>query len=262
MQHASLILVGSGIKFISHLTTEAKIYIEQSDKVLYLVNEPAMKEWIQKSNPNSESLDSLYIKHPLRKDSYQAITEYILEILRTNQHICVVLYGHPTVFAQPGLEAIRRAKEEGYYAKILPGISAEDCLFADLLINPGSCGCQSFEATDFLVHKRKFDPSCHLIFWQAGLIGELGYSKDYNNKKGTEILCHYLNNFYPITHEVIIYEAAQYPNLEPRITKISLAKLAETTIPQIATLYIPPAYKIPCDIEVLEELGINLVDQG
>lgn len=35
---ASLILVGSGIKFISHLTTEAKAYIQHSSKVLYLVN--------------------------------------------------------------------------------------------------------------------------------------------------------------------------------------------------------------------------------
>ncbi len=56
----SLIIVGSGIKFLSHLTTEAKAYIEQSEKVLYLVNEPVMKQWIQSTNPLSESLDPLY----------------------------------------------------------------------------------------------------------------------------------------------------------------------------------------------------------
>ena len=46
----SLVVVGSGIKFMSHLTIEAKSYIEQSDKVLYLVNDPLMKKWIQDSN--------------------------------------------------------------------------------------------------------------------------------------------------------------------------------------------------------------------
>jgi hypothetical protein len=37
---------------------------------------------------------------------------------------------------------------------MLPGISAEDCLFADLGIDPGIYGCQSYEATDFLANGR------------------------------------------------------------------------------------------------------------
>src|SRR3990167_6833486 len=120
---------------MSHLTHEAKIYIEQSDKVLYLVNEPAMKEWICKSNVNSESLDGLYFKYPLRSQCYKAIADYVLEVLRTNINVCVVLYGHPLVFAQPAMMAVIKARKEGYPVKVLPGISAEDCLFADLLVD-------------------------------------------------------------------------------------------------------------------------------
>ena len=62
-KNESLTLVGSGIKSLSHLTMEAKTYITQSEKVLYLVNEPAMKEWIQGANKNTESLDYLYFKY-------------------------------------------------------------------------------------------------------------------------------------------------------------------------------------------------------
>jgi len=160
---ASLIVVGSGIKFISHLTTEAKAYIEQSDKVLYLVNEPAMKCWIQSVNANAESLDPIYTSYQSREQSYWAITEYILEKLRQNQHVCVVLYGHPSIFANPALAAVIKAKQEGYVAKILPGISSEDCLFADLLIDPASHGCLSLEATDLLIHQRNIDVTCHVI---------------------------------------------------------------------------------------------------
>lgn len=152
MNKASLVVVGTGIKFLSHLTNEVKAYILQSDKVLYLVNDPAMKDWIRQNNPKSESLDPLYAKYPLRIDCYRAITDYILASLKENQHVCVVLYGHPSVFSQPGLNAVIQARKEGFYAKILPGISAEACLFADLLIDPGLHGCQSFEATDFLIH--------------------------------------------------------------------------------------------------------------
>jgi hypothetical protein len=35
---------------------------------------------------------------------------------------------------------------------MLPAISAEDCLFADLGVDPADHGCPSYEATDFLVH--------------------------------------------------------------------------------------------------------------
>jgi hypothetical protein len=41
-----------------------------------------------------------------------------------------------------------RSSTDGFDAVMLPGISAEDCLFADLGIDPGMIGCQSFEATD------------------------------------------------------------------------------------------------------------------
>jgi hypothetical protein len=63
---ASFTLVGSGICFLTDLTKEAETYITQSDKVLYLVNEPAMKAWIEKSARFAESLDPLYAKHPRR----------------------------------------------------------------------------------------------------------------------------------------------------------------------------------------------------
>ncbi len=58
---SSLVVVGSGIKFLSHLTTEAKTYIENSSKVLYLVNEPAIALWINEKNNNSESFLSAWI---------------------------------------------------------------------------------------------------------------------------------------------------------------------------------------------------------
>jgi uncharacterized protein YabN with tetrapyrrole methylase and pyrophosphatase domain len=78
----------------------------------------------------------------------------------------VVFYGHPTVFAKSALDAVIKLEKENYVTKILPAISSEDCLFADLRIDPGSDGCQSYEATDFLIRRKKIDPTSHLILWQ------------------------------------------------------------------------------------------------
>src|SRR6188474_1578950 len=172
--NASITVVGCGIKFLSHLTIEAKVCIEQADIVLYLVNEPAMKEWLRNANSNTQSLDHLYFFHKKRIDNYKEITNYILSMLHKNLHACIVLYGHPTVFAKPALDAVLKARTLGYETKILPGISAEDCLFADLAIDPGADGCLSYEATDMLIHKKKINPSVHLIIWQISVIGAIG----------------------------------------------------------------------------------------
>jgi uncharacterized protein YabN with tetrapyrrole methylase and pyrophosphatase domain len=260
MKNATLTVVGSGIKFLSHLTNEAKIYMEQSDKILYLVNEPAMKEWIKNKFPYSESLDTLYVSHHLRSHCYRAIKDYILSHLYQQQRVCVVIYGHPTVFSQPALEAVKQAKQEGYDAIILPGISAEDCLFADLLINPGVSGCQSFEATDFLIHNRKYDPRSHLILWQIGMIGALGHTKMQDDLVGTRLLLNYLSLNYKSNHKVIIYEAAQYPHFNPRIDELELTQLTSATISQISTLYVPPASTAIVDENMINQLGISITD--
>lgn len=239
-QHGSLVVVGAGIKFLSHLTHEAKAYLEQSEKVFYLLNDPLLKEWIQKINPNTESLDNFYKQFELRKDCYQAITNHILAAVRSKQHVCVLLYGHPAVFAQPGLDAVRIARDEGYVAKILPGISAEDCLFADLLIDPGVHGCQSFETTDFLLKQKQFDPRAYLILWQIDWIGAQGFPKQHDNSAGIKQLVDFLSASYPQDHEVIIYQAAQYPGFEPIIQKTSLNKLPNAKLTAISTLCVPP----------------------
>jgi uncharacterized protein YabN with tetrapyrrole methylase and pyrophosphatase domain len=254
----SLVIVGSGIKFLSHLTTETKSYILQADIVLYLVNDTAMKNWIAQNNSNTESLDFLYEKFPLRLDCYTAITDYILSTLKKGQHVCVVLYGHPSHFSIPALNAARKAKQDGFDTKILPGISAEDCLISDLYIDTGTCGCQSFETTDFLINRRIFDPTSHLLLWQVDVIGALNHAHHHDNKKGIEFLVNKLIPHYNENHEVVLYEASQYPFLEPRIERIKLSNLDKASLTPITTLYIPPMQQRMYDSVIAKELGINL----
>ena len=256
-ERGSLTVVGFGIKFVSHLTTETKAYIEKADRVLYLLNDPVAKDWVQKTNKNAESLDALYQSFPLRQDSYLAIADYMLDAVRAGQHVCVVFYGHPTVFAQPGIIAVERAKREGLDARILPAISAEDCLLADLLVNPGSRGCQSFEASDFLIYNRPFNTASHLILWQAGFIGALGHLQTHDNTVGIQLLADYLITQYPHEHKITLYEAAQYPTFEPRIDEIQLKDLPHAKISAITTLYLPPATKLQYNEAVLLALGIR-----
>lgn len=254
MNKNTLVLVGSGIKFMSHITHEAKNCIEKADKVLYLVNEPAMQQWIQTLNPHTESLDPLYVRYHSRNDNYKLIAGYILENLETTNLLCLVVYGHPTVLVQSSIYATQAAHEKGHNVVVMPGISAEACLFADLVIDPSSSGCQSFEATDFLIYRREYDSSSHLILWQPSVIGMKDRPVNHNPERGLQILGEYLSHKYSPAHEIILYEAAQYPTFKPRIEKVVLGNLPSSRVTRLTTLYIPPNSAKKPDFELCKKL--------
>jgi uncharacterized protein YabN with tetrapyrrole methylase and pyrophosphatase domain len=253
-----LTIVGSGIKLAAHLTLEAKAYIEQSEKCLYLVNDPAMEQWLLTLNPQAESLQNLYAGPQPRSHIYQTIAEKILSSVRHGEDVCVVFYGHPSVFVSPTRIALQQAKQEGYVAKILPGISAEDCLFSDLCIDPGQYGCQSYEATDFLLYKRQYDAHSHLILWQIGEIGNIYLSEDkIRTQANLQLLVNELFNQYNPSHQVVVYEAALYAGFEPLMHWLALKDLPDYQPSHIATLYVTPLAQNPIDIAMVNQLGIT-----
>jgi uncharacterized protein YabN with tetrapyrrole methylase and pyrophosphatase domain len=257
-RRGTLTIVGTGIQVAGQLTIEARNCIERSDKLLYLVTEPIEEEYLHSLNPTAESLQPFYEEDKDRFLAYMAMVERILEEVHCGQATCVAFYGHPGVFVLPSHEAIRRARKEGFYARMLPGVSAEDCLFADLGIDPAMPGCQSFEATDFLVHKRRFDPGCSLVLWQIGMIGVLTYRYEEYAPTNLDVLAEYLMQYYSPEYRVIIYEAAIYPMYDPVKEVVSLSDLIKAEISPISTLYVPPKKTdMAFDAGMLARLGID-----
>ena len=171
MPRGSLTVVGTGIQAAAHLTTQTRLVIGRADEVLYLVNDPVAAVWIEGANPNARSLDYLYESGKDRRETYAAIAEEIAARVRLGLDVCAIFYGHPGVFAWPGHEAIRRLRAEETSSRMLPGVSTLDCLVADIGIDPASTGCQTYEATDFLVRRRTIDLCALLILWQIGFVG-------------------------------------------------------------------------------------------
>jgi uncharacterized protein YabN with tetrapyrrole methylase and pyrophosphatase domain len=261
MSQGSLTVVGTGISAIGHVSLEARSHIESAGKVLYLVADPLTVSWIQELNSSAEDLYPLYRPDRDRLTTYFMITERILECLRTNMNVCAVFYGHPGVFVFPSHEAILRARREGFAAQMLPAKSAEDCLFADLGIDPGRAGCQTFEATDFLVHNRRIDTTCAVILWQVGIVGQI-----YNavcKPANIQVLTDTLMTQYSPSHSVIIYEAKQYPPCDSRIERLPLDRLPETQLTALSTLFVPPSRRPVIDFEMAKRIGIpdNFVDR-
>ncbi|MEX0978378.1 MAG: SAM-dependent methyltransferase, partial [Pirellulales bacterium] len=174
--------------------------------------------------------------------SYEAMIQQILSGVRSEKKTCAAFYGHPGVFAYPSHESIRRARKEGYIARMLPGISAEDCLFADLGVDPAVNGSQSFEATDFLLYDRAVDNSSQLILWQVGVVGDTTYRiRGYNLGPIFSLLVARLCQLYGAGHVAFVYEAAILPGLAPIIKQVALGNLTPAHVTAGSTLYVPPA---------------------
>ena len=252
----SLDVVGTGITAMTQVTAEALECIRTASKLVYLVTDPVTEHWLLALRPNAENLDRFYGATKNRWDTYSEITERILHFVRRGLRVCAAFYGHPGFFCMPSHEAIRRARKEGFPARMLPGIASFDCLIADLGIDPATHGCQSFLANDFLAYSRKFDPRSSLIIWQPALVGEFRAASRACNRRGLRILTQELRKNYPADHEVVIYEASQFVVADPVIRKVRLSALPRARMTPISTLYIPPRSRAHLDRRMVRLLGV------
>jgi Tetrapyrrole (Corrin/Porphyrin) Methylases len=247
-RRGSLIVVGTGIRTVGQLTVEAIAWMRRADKILYVIGDPIAEAAIAELNrENAESLSVMYGENKPRLQTYNEMVERILECVRAGMTTCLACYGHPGVFVYPSHEAIRRARAEGYEAKMLPGISAEDCLFADLGVDPGISGCQSYEATDFLANGRRIDPTSSVILWQIGVVGDATFKRNGYDLSAFPLLIERLLEFYPPAHVAYLYEAAVFPGCEPVINPVPIQSLGQVPLSAGYTLYIPPAYPTAAD---------------
>lgn len=248
-------MVGTGLRIAGQVTQEALAAIVEAEKLFHLIQDQVTHRWLEELNPTAESLYDSYRPGRLRRETYEEIVERMLAPVRRGLRVCAAFYGHPGVFVMPAHEAIRRARAEGHDAEMLPGVSAEDCLVADVGFDPGDRGCQSFEATDFLIRHRRFDPASALLLWQIGGIGISDFrEEEYWNPRGVAILAETLAATYGEGHEVIVYEASPYPVVPPVVHRCPLARLPAAPVTSGSTLLVPPLAEREVDRELLSRL--------
>ena len=251
-----LIAVGSGIKSVAHLTMEAKARIEWADQVLICVADGVTDTYVRQLNPNTEDLHVYYGQDKKRRVTYRDMADRICWYVRQGLNVVCVMYGHPGVFVNPTFAAMDDLRAEGYHCEMLPGVSAEDCLIADLEIDPATEGLQTYEATAFLVRKIVIDVRVPLVLWQVGVLGEMAYERKGFDNHNLPVLVDHLSELYAPDHEVVIYEAAQHPLAEPRIRVYRLCDLGVDDLTGISTMFVPPKAPAGADPVMVERLGL------
>lgn len=91
--------------------------------------------------------------------------------VRSGQDVVGLFTGHPGVVDTPAAQAFKIARQEGYTARMLPGITTNDALLADLVADPALGGAMAYEATDFLNNNRVLHPQMNVFIQQIGVVG-------------------------------------------------------------------------------------------
>ena len=254
----SLIVVGSGIALMSQITPEAVSAIRHADVVLHVVRDQVTARWLGSLNANSRTMLDCYEPGGPRRSAYREMADRIVAAVRSGLNVCAVFYGHPGVLVDASRQAMNRVRRAGYPATMLPGISTEACMYADLDIDPGH-GCQTYEVTRFLAFRRRIDPTSALILWQVGLIGEPNEMPMSSAARPDRlrVLARRLLRSYPAQHPVVIYRASTVPTTGATVRRVRLDRLARAAINPAETLYLPPLANRRADPRIVRWMKIH-----
>lgn len=249
-----LIVVGCGLQPSRHVSQRTISEIRRAE-VVFVLADPFAIDWVRSLNGQVENLSEHYEDHRDRRASYRDMERALLGAVRAGSRVCAVFYGHPGVFAQVSGNAIRQARDEGFEARMEPGISAEACLYADLGMDPGRRGVQSIEATRFLAFEHRLDPCSLVLLWQVALAGSLDCRGFSARPDRLQLLVDKLDQYYPPDTEGILYEAAQLPITDFRAERLPLAELPGAGLHAHTTLVIPPALEASRDEHWIQALA-------
>ncbi|KAG6325869.1 hypothetical protein ID866_13220, partial [Astraeus odoratus] len=237
---------------------ETLSHIQQAEKVFYAVTDPATEAFIQDNSKGDYfDLRIYYDAHKHRHESYVQMCEVMLNEVRAGYDVLGIFYGHPGVFVSPSHRAISIARDEGFQVKMLPGISAQDYLFADLGFDPAMPGCMTQEATAIIVQNKKLDPSVHNIIWQVGGVGV--HNMIFDNVQFHHLVDR-LEEDFGANHRVIHYIGAVLPQSSTVMDGFTIADLRKVEVVEqfnaASTFYVPPRDITTYDRGTTQKMGL------
>jgi len=240
-----LTIVGTGYNVSGQITPQARSAMERADRLFHLVNDPVTAGFLVELNGTAESLVPFYRQGEPARRAFKNMAERIVAPLGDGLEVAAAFVGNPAVLNPIAHGTRRLARARGAAVRMLPGISIEDCLIADVGWSP-EAGRALRTATDFLVRRRLLDPSTALILTGVGTVGETIYrGHRAANRPGLRLLTEALQAHYSPDHEVVLYEPSLFPLKGSPIERLPLRSLPEAEASVASVLLIPPRRRDP-----------------
>lgn len=239
-----LYIVGLGIVSVRQVTREAESAMRRSNEVLYVSDAIGIDTYLQElCEKVTEAYVSTLREGEGRLSKYNRIAAMVIEAALDHPPVSFAIAGHPLVFVYPTQQILAVAEQLELRVKVLPGISALDCMIVDLALDPGSLGVQMFETTGFLLQQRPLQPDVPCFLWQVGSVETRLFTRAQSVPQRFERLQRHLLKYYPPHHRVKIVYSSSHPLAASMMLEFRLDEmhLHAAQIHPGATLYIPPA---------------------
>jgi len=260
MEEHDIYIVGTGIKWIEHITLEVDKVLSSCNSILYVERAPGIDRYFSQKADKVVDLTSLYAENKDRMETYRDMATQVVQEALDNPPVAFALYGHPTIYSYPPFLVKEMSNALGLSVKVLPGVSSLDTLFCDLLVDPAVNGIQMFEATDLILREHQISPNLSTVIWQIGSLGTSLFSSAKSESKRFDGFVDYLKKFYPGEHPVFAVYTQPHPMLKSQVNKFPLNKLPEfaEVLHSAVTLYLPPLR--PNSVKNAQ-LAAQLIDQ-
>ncbi len=256
-------IVGLGIVQVDQITRETERAISSSKEILYVERGLAVDTFLRERCEVVTDLTQLYHDETDRLDTYRRMAASVIAAALDHSPVTFALYGHPLIFAYPPFLVQQMARCFDLTVKILPAISAMDCIFADLAVDPSMNGLQIFEATEMLLRGRPLQVDVPVLIWQIGSLETGLYSGRQSRPERFDRFLEHVLAFYPATHTVFAVHSSTHPLLRSEVIEFKIGEIGSHSSKLHAgfSLYIPPLmtrpvadWKLAGDMSDLEHL--------
>ena len=248
----SLVVVGTGIRTVGHLTMEALAWMQRADEIIHLVADPVAEALIAGLKPGKEfTLQGFYGEGKPRAESYNEMIEFILSRVRAGVLVCGAFYGHPAC------SPIRRTNRSAGRALRVHSLGCSQVFQQKIASLPTS---GSIPQSADVSHTRQRTSSSTGVSSTLPVSSSSGRSARWaiGLIAGRDTTCVHCPSSFTSSSNIIhpptrlsLYEAPIFPGCAPTITRIALAQLASVPFSAGCTLYVPPARAANPDYRVL-----------
>lgn len=252
-----LVIAGLGLR-VGQLTSETIDALRSSRAVFYVGKAPGLSDVLKQYCSETIDLATAYREDVDRFETYKHMAAIVVDAAIAGPPVVLAMYGHPLILSQPSVLALRTAARLGLRTKVLPAVSALDCLFADLGVDPIEAGLQMHEATELLLRQRPLIPEMAAVIWQVGTLETRLYTGTKRSRPERLLRFRdYLLRYYPADHIVFSVASSTDAVNPPQVHRMRIRDLPANSrlLHMGTTLYIPPASHPPIvDTELMESL--------
>lgn len=245
---ADVTILGLGIRAPDHVTPEAERAILAAREVLFVDPGAGVSAWLAaRASRVTPLYAESYSEAGARRSGYHHMAARVLEAALSSAPVAFAMQGHPLLGVTAGRLILKGARALGLTVRVLPGISAFDCVIGELGLDPMLTGLQAYEATDMLLRRRPLQPDVPALIWQIGVVESCLHTQRPARPERFHRLCSHLLGIYPPGHSVTAVYASPHPLVPTERWSVALADLPgeAARIHAGMTLFIPAVAERP-----------------